>query len=375
MYILKQYDYDLLWFDMNNTLDGLDVHITKINEEYKHLLPLSFTGSDSSLKSWLKSRVIPRNRAYVTNFLSKFNLNERDTKGIIDICQGLSLNDAYWVVFENSLDTFEKRNLYTNPLNTLIASIAFTGYGSQVRSTFQSSPEFTTQGMLAKSWRKLNGQILLYKSGSEGFSNSGLEPYSEFYASMIADKMELNYVPYSLSKWKGKLCSVCPLFTDIHTSYMPASSLIQKGGIQAVLNYYQALGEEFYQQLIDMLVFDAIIFNEDRHLGNFGFLIDNEQNQIIACAPIHDNGLSLLCYGTDDLENSYASTRKPALYDDFISFVKPLMSHRQKEKVRAVLTFEFDKHTTYKLPNNRLKKLENLIHQQAKKLLANELIS
>ena len=35
---------------------------------------------------------IHRNRAYVSNFLSRLGLNEKDTKGIIDICQGLSLN-------------------------------------------------------------------------------------------------------------------------------------------------------------------------------------------------------------------------------------------------------------------------------------------
>lgn len=39
--------------------------------------------------------------------------------------------------------------------------------------------------MLAKSWRRIKNNILLYKSGTEGFANSGLEPYSEYYA--IAD--------------------------------------------------------------------------------------------------------------------------------------------------------------------------------------------
>lgn len=36
--------------------------------------------------------------------------------------------------------------------------------------------------MLAKSWRRIKNNILLYKSGTEGFANSGLEPYSEYYA-------------------------------------------------------------------------------------------------------------------------------------------------------------------------------------------------
>lgn len=40
--------------------------------------------------------------------------------------------------------------------------------------------------MLAKSWRRIKNNIFLYKSGTEGFANSGLEPYSEYYASQIA---------------------------------------------------------------------------------------------------------------------------------------------------------------------------------------------
>jgi len=77
-------------------------------------------------------------------------------------------------------DLFKDKNLYVNSFNTNIASIAFTGYGSYTRSTFRLSPEFTTNGMLAKSWRRIKGRILLYKSGTEGFANSGLELYSEY---------------------------------------------------------------------------------------------------------------------------------------------------------------------------------------------------
>ena len=80
-----------------------------------------------------------------------------------------------------------------------------------------------------------------------------------------------------------------------------------------------------------MLVFDAVILHEDRHFGNFGLLVDSHTNKIIAPAPIFDNGLSLLCYAMDsdfnDI-NTYVSTRLPATYQDFIGFVKPLMTSR-----------------------------------------------
>ncbi len=192
-------------------------------------MPLDLDLTNESLVKWLKNRTVSRNRAYVSNFLSRLGLNEKDTKGIIDICQGLSLNDCYWVVKADCKDLFKDKNLYMNSFNTNIASIAFTGYGSYTRSTFCSSPEFTTNGMLAKSWRRIKGRILLYKSGIEGFANSGLESYSEYYASQIAKVMELHYVPYDLSKWKGKLCSTCELFTSLNQSFIPIGRLIRTG--------------------------------------------------------------------------------------------------------------------------------------------------
>lgn len=82
-----------------------------------------------------------------------------------------------------------------------------------------------------------------------------------------------------------------------------------------------------------MLVFDAVILNEDRHFGNFGLLVDSHKNKIIAQAPIFDNSLSLLCYAmNDDLENmeTYVSTRQPATYQDFITFVKPIITIDKK---------------------------------------------
>lgn len=48
---------------------------------------------EESIRKWLIKRTIPSSRAYATNFLAKLGLNEKDTKGIIDICKGLSLND------------------------------------------------------------------------------------------------------------------------------------------------------------------------------------------------------------------------------------------------------------------------------------------
>lgn len=100
--------------------------------------------------------------------------------------------------------------------------------------------------------------------------------------------------------------------------------------------------------------------------------IDNHTNQIVAPAPIFDNGLSLLCYAMeDDLadDSQYIKTRHIVAYHDFIEFVKPLMTYRQKEKVRKLLDFHFTNHRNCRLPKKRLKKLEKIIQKRVKRLL------
>ena len=239
------------------------------------------------------------------------------------------------------------------------------------RSTFRSSPEFTTNGMLAKCWRRENGKVILYKSGTEGFANSGLEPYSEYYACQIAEAMGLDIVRYNLSRWKGHLCSTCELFTDINTSFLSAGRLVRESGIEKIIEFYKGLGKDFFDSFVDMVVFDALIYNEDRHLGNFGFLIDSHTNKIIKCAPLFDHGLSLFCYGMqEDIENvdAYARSRVPALFKSFDISVKELITDRQRKLLHKVYNFTFKVHTKYNWDKARLKIIEKKIRSRAREL-------
>jgi hypothetical protein len=373
-YILKQYDTELLSFDMKKDIDGVSAHILSVNYEHKSLLPLDLELSDHGLAKWLKRRTIPSNRAYVQNFLAKLGLNEKDTKGIIDFCKGLSLNDCYWVVEENFNGKFADNNLYDNRFSNVLSHIAFTGYGSFQKSSLRSSPEFTTNGMLAKCWRRVDGKIVLYKSGTEGFANSGNEPYCEYYAYQVAEAMGINAVQYGLSKWKGRLCSTCELFTSKEYSFMPIGNIVKDGGIKAVIEYYKSLGDKYYDAFVDMIVFDDVILNTDRHFGNFGFMIDNRTNTICAPAPLFDHGLSLLTYAMDDdLQDweAYAKTRVPATYSDFIELARQLMGHSQKEKLRKLINFKFKKHPRYNWPDSRLKTIALMLNNQVCFLLDN----
>ncbi|MBQ9401637.1 MAG: XRE family transcriptional regulator [Clostridia bacterium] len=375
MFYLKQYDTVLLSFEiLEDPLEGQKCRIHEIDEAHVNLLPVGLKKTDEGLMSWLRSRIIPRNREYVDALLAKSGLSHNDTKGILQVCRVLSLNDSYWVVEEGFNGKYADYNLYEHDFVKVLSLIACTGHGSSSRAKgFSSSPEFTTTGMLRKGWRRLGGKVLLYKGGTSGAANTGNEPYSEFYAAQVAERMGIRHVPYGLSMWKGCMCSTCELFCDIDHSFVPIYRFMDKCTLRTVADYLRSLGGSYYDCFADMLVFDALICNEDRHFGNFGLMVDNKTNQPYAFAPLFDHGLSLFNYAMpDDMKtlDEYAKTRSSAYGVPFDNIVREFISPRQKEQLRKMIGFRFEKHPRYNLSADRLKAIEKTMQNRVQAFLS-----
>ena len=372
-YVLRLYDTDLLSFSLSEQgIEGLKAQIHSIDEEDRALFPLDLELTDDGLVKWLRRRVIPKNRAYVAEILKTFDLSVNDTKGIIDVCKGLSLNDGYWVVPQGFPGTFAQYNLYENRFSEILSLVAYTGIG-QSDAAFTTSPELTTNGMLPKAWRFIEGDgIYLYKGGTFGAANTGNEPYSEFYASQVAQAMGLDAVEYKLENWKGILASRCKLFTDIDTSYIPIGRIVREGGLKACLEYYRQLGPKAYEQIKSMLVFDAVIYNEDRHFGNFGVLRDNHTGKVTGTAPVFDNGMSLFNFAMpEDFQDldSYAKTRGTAYGVSFESVCQEVMGPVQTRQLRKLIGFTFRRHPRLNWPEYRLMAIEHHLQKRVRQLL------
>ena len=372
-YVLRLYDTDLLSFSLSEQgIEGLKAQIHSIDEEDRALFPLDLELTDDGLVKWLQRRVIPKNRAYVAEILKTYGLSVNDTKGIIDVCKGLSLNDSYWVVPQGFTGTFAQYNLYENRFSEILSLVAYTGIG-QSDAAFTTSPELTTNGMLPKAWRFIEGEgIYLYKGGTFGAANTGNEPYSEFYASQVAQAMGLDAVAYELENWKGILASRCKLLTDINTAYIPIGRIVREGGLKACLEYYRQLGPEAYEQIKSMLVFDAVIYNEDRHFGNFGVLRDNHTGKVTGAAPVFDNGMSLFNFAMpEDFQDldSYAKTRGTAYSVSFESVCQEVMGPIQARQLRKLIGFTFHRHPRLNWPEYRLEAIERHLQKRVRQLL------
>ena len=200
---------------------------------------------------------------------------------------------------------------------------------------------------------------------------------SELYAYMVAERMDINAIPYRVAKWKGNLCSVCELFTNKHFSYVPVGRLIKSGGMKAVRQFYESLGQQFVGALDEMIVFDAVICNTDRHYGNFGVLVDSDTNKIVAPAPLFDHGNSLFNlageenWKSEKVLQNYVQTLFPCVYDDFISEAKAVMNDEIKEKLRKLLTFDIKKTGKYNYSSKKLKIMNEIIKTRVSILLQN----
>ena len=247
MFFLKHFDTVLLSFEIiDDPLEGQKCRIQELHSEQVQLFPIGLKPTDESLMFWLRGRIVPRNREFVDALLAKNGLSHGDTRGILRICRGLSLNDCYWVTEDDFNGRFADYNLYEHEFVKVLSLLAYTGYGSSRAKGFSSSPEFTTAGMLRKGWRRLGGKVLLYKGGTSGAANTGNEPYSEYYAAQVAERMEIPHVPYGLSMWKKCLCSTCELFCDKDHSFVPIYRFLDNCTLRTVAEYLKGFGEDYY---------------------------------------------------------------------------------------------------------------------------------
>jgi hypothetical protein len=121
-----------------------------------------------------------------------------------------------------------------------------------------------------------------------------------------------------------------------------------------------------------MLVFDAVIYNEDRHFGNFGVLRNNRTGEIVAPAPLFDNGQSLFHFASkEDITHldEYAKTRFPAYGDiSFDRICSEVMGKTQALQLQRLIGFTFTRHPSINWPEERLVAIERHIQHRVRQL-------
>ncbi|OZG59969.1 toxin HipA [Bifidobacterium lemurum] len=381
-YVLRIYDTPLMEFDASYgeglRAGTLNAHILWFDEAQRTRLPfpLAPDPTDAQLTTWLQRRTIPKNRRFAVEILKQAGLTISDTLGIIDLCKGLSVNDSYWIEKTNEQLAFNDINLFDNPLDETLAIVAYTGYTSSEKHDIGLSSEWTTDGQFPKAWRHMRDGLELWKAGTEGYANAGMEPYSEFLASQLAAKLGLHAVSYRLEQWKGKLASVCPCMNTKDVSFVPFYAATGLAGFPAMLACAKAISHDEYEAMRTMLVFDALIINQDRHANNHGLLRNNVTGGVLAPAPLFDHNMSLF---KNDMRTDWEAGRWTAAVMDelqpansLLSFskqVRQIMGPVQHEWLRRALNVTLEDDSAYPMERGRIDAINTYIHASARRLL------
>ena len=288
-YQLMCQDIPVVGFAVNDTTGQIvsDLHID--NREY---LPLSVVHSDSprgALQKWLDNRSVSANRQDIAAMLAAYHVETASALSFKSL--GLNLSDQYWFKPEGADFGWHDVNLFENDFSEQVfRTMADTGKPSY-------TPDSSSNGDLPKFWKIEQGKRVLYKEGSAPFDQ---QPYNEVFAARLLEVLELPHVNYTLVQDEERAYSVCETFVTTATEYVPALEILNavpklnhENSYQHFFRCAEALSIPVSRQEVDdMLMFDYLINNADRHYGNFGFIRDVQTRSFLGMAPIFDNGNS-----------------------------------------------------------------------------------
>lgn len=350
--------------------------------EVSDKLPIGF----SDINVWIENRKGSKHNSHLQTIMKRLCCN--DSVGFIRFTHAASVNDTFWIKHAKENASWKQVSLYCNQFAGAISKLAFLGADKDFSSAFSAvrrimrrfsgaSPELTCEGSFRKCFRKENevgeygSDIFLYKRGGE--TGNGFEPYCEVLASEIAGVISPdNSVSYSLVKLHDKPASRCNLFTNEKYGYASFKKIpnAQRGTLQDVFDYFEKIGsEQFFREL---LVTDALCFNQDRHSGNYGVLFNNDTLEIVGIAPIFDMNVSLLPYIADkDFENIGDKLYEcsPELGEDFTRLGQMGINDSIRERVKDMRDFSFAFRGDDVFLPKRVECLEKLIRQQAAAIL------
>lgn len=360
------------------------ISITEVNEKAEALFPVALRKNltASSLLAWIKRRKVPRNRRFAAQIRHAI-ADDQNPLHYVDVSYALSLNDAFWITNDAIPALWKDFSLYHHPFDKSLAYVAFTGCNQKV-SGFVSSPELTTSGMLKKYWSHRESGICLIKGDDFIQTNDGRSQATmEFYAVQVAEKMGFRHISYDLEEFhhpdgEQEIVCICKLFTSEDIGFVNAYDYFRDKGInlekadlsrlKVQKDMEQAYGAETYQ---DLMVFDSLICNRDRHLGNFGYLVDNNTGEYISPAPIFDNGFSLL-YGAARGSMADIPTYIKTIEGKYLPFdlqAQLFIQPRHAAKLRKLLHFKLQKHPRCNVSDTCLKKMSEMVQLRAKTLL------
>ncbi len=373
-----------VWMD-EDFMDILSVKEVLLNDE----LPLGIREkpdmkshvAKKKLKGWWRDRILPATRHHIKDVLLALGVDAPIQ--LLEHNFGLSLSDCYWARPAGREDlTWADLNFYENDFCDDLGYFLVENHPyekSYAKDIDLFTPDGTTNGDLVKGWIISDGERFLLKRGY-----SPAQDANEVIASEICRRLGIPHAEYSLFQFSNLTVSASKLFTSASEEYIPMSQIIDSFKKSNGVSDYEhtiascvklGLDETVVRKSMEqILVVDYLLFNSDRHYGNFGLIRNTDTGEYTRMAPIFDTGSALKKSAGDNFGPVKELECKPyrSTHDKQILLVKDLSSY-DLDALAGMDTFIADTYkavgfdeqsvelkNALKIFDNQLRKLENL---------------
>ena len=372
-FLLLNKDRQVALFSVDTEASDTDT-VFRMVEQYDRL-PYGFR----TLHEWLCSRKASRYNGHMREIMRRFRCEANIA--YIEATHAASICDTFWVRKATDSITWKDVSLFQNPFTQSVSELAYRGKGDYTPESSYHSPEMTCEGSFPRCYRRLKQQgqfgsdIYFYKR-TAGYGKK-IEPYCEMLSSMIAAAVSPgNTVSYQLVHQYGRHASRCNLFTSEKYGYASMGWLRPDSNMNMLsdmLRFFAELGPEYERRFREMIVIDALCLNRDRHLGNFGLLVDNDTLEPVRYAPFFDFNLAL-SYNVSESDlpyiGEYLFRKRPQIGTDYIRAGQAVMDDRLRERTEPLVHFSFAFEGDERFSANRVKLTEMIVRQTAEALLS-----
>ena len=245
---------------------------------------------------WCASRVLSLDRKYAKELLNSIGavqaVTDKERANIAMSYHCVSLTDVYWVKKEKEEITFSKLNLYDNTLNQAIVELSLKGRQMTV-TNHELAPDLSTKGCFPKAWIRTKEGFKLLKDGGEE------EVKKELLASKICQCFDFPQVIYGEYYYHGELVTESKIISS------KEYSMVSKMAFDIYAANHDLDTLEVCKQIdpvsyYGMNILDYLTGNTDRHPENWGFYVDNSNNQYTKLYPLMDFNQCFRSYDTLD---------------------------------------------------------------------------
>ena len=266
------------------------------------LAPLSIRRTHS-LEKFLSLRVIDMSRTNARLLKKALNISVDEDYKIALYAYALSICDNFWFKPKHSKIKFNDLILKSDSYSDL----SLKGDTNYFPCESNLTPELTTTGSFEKGWKLIDDSWWLYKSGNNR------QIFSELFCYHFAELIGVNTAKYELD---GKYIRSLN-FADKYNFEPMAALADNNDNYEYVFALLYQISPIIAKDYLKLMLFDATIYNVDRHNENYGILRDRNTGEVVSLAPNFDNNLALVS-NEELLKNPTAD----GLIKLFVKFIK-----------------------------------------------------